>query len=203
MRLFHTSTSPFVRKVMLVLHETGLISQVETVFLRPQPWAPDAELSRSNPLAKIPVLTLDDGTTIYDSRVIVEYLDSIQKGDPLVPREGRERFRVLRTQALADGILEAAILVFYEREFRPKELHWEGWLDGQSTKVRQGLDALEQEASHFGERVDLGQIAAGAAIGWLAFRGVVGDPLAGRPHLARWYEAFATRPSMVATVPRA
>jgi glutathione S-transferase len=110
---------------------------------------------------------------------------------------------VLRLEALVDGILEAAVSVFYERTLRPKELVWEDWIQGQSQKVRQGLDALETEAPRFGPDVDLAQLCAGAAVGWLEFRSVLGDIRAGRPALFAWYDRFRERPSMRATEPHA
>jgi glutathione S-transferase len=108
---------------------------------------------------------------------------------------------VLRREALADGVLDAAILVFYERHSRPSELHWSDWLEGQSQKALQGLDALEREVASFAGRVDLGTISAAVALGWLDFRGVLGDLWATRPALASWYRGFAERSSMRATVP--
>jgi len=136
MRLYHTPTSPFVRKVMVAAHETGLVDRIETVFLRPVPMQPDPVLSKENPLSKIPVLITDDGP-LFDSPVICEYLDTLHGGRKLVEPSGPERFRTLRTQALCDGILDAAIVVFYEKQNRPKELHWQPWLDGHTQKVRQ------------------------------------------------------------------
>jgi glutathione S-transferase len=203
MKLYYTPTSPFVRKVLIAAHELGLAERVETTLLRPSPLAPNAELSGANPLSKIPALILDDGTGLYDSRVICEYLETLRApGVPaLVPASGPERFRTLRLQALCDGVLEAGILVFYERAMRPPALHWEDWLAGQTQKVLQGLDALERECAHFGDDVDLAQVAAGATIGWLEFRNVCGDLRSSRPRLFAWYERFSARPSMRATVP--
>lgn len=203
MKLYHTPTSPFVRKVMIAAHELGLAGRIETVHLRPSPLMPDPELSRTNPLSKIPALVLDDGEVLYDSRVICEYLDTLHEGRRLVPEAGPARWRTLRLQALCDGILDAGILVFYERLQRPGELHWESWIEGQTRKVHQGLDALEREVGALAGPVDLAQCAAGAALGWLEFRGAVGDIRAGRPGLTAWYEAFSQRPSMQATWPRA
>jgi glutathione S-transferase len=174
--------------------------ELETVFLRPSPLNPDPELSVSNPLSKIPALVLDDGTALYDSPVICEYLDGLAGGGRLLPASGSARWRVLRLQALADGIVDAGVMVFYESTLRPEALRWEAWLEGQRAKLRQGLDVLEGEAASFAG-VDLGQISAAAAIGWLEFRGCFGDVRAGRPALTRWYEAFSQRPSMVATIP--
>ncbi len=201
MRLYHTPTSPFVRKVMVVAHELGLASKIEFVFLRPTPLNSDATLSKENPLSKIPVLVLDDGTSIYDSAVICEYLDSLHDGEKIIPASGTERWRALRQQALSDGILEAGVVVFYERTMRPKELQWEAWLAGQTQKATQGLDALEREAAHFTDRVDIGLVCIGAMLGWLEFRKPFGDLRAGRPKLFAWYDRFAQRPSMTATAP--
>ncbi|MGA3123891.1 MAG: glutathione S-transferase N-terminal domain-containing protein [Polyangiaceae bacterium] len=202
MKLFFTETSPYVRKVRVAAFELGLQDRIETQFLRPVPVAADATLSRVNPLSKIPALVLDDGTTLYDSPVICEYLDTLHAGEKLVPDRGPPRFRVLRLQALCDGILEAAILVFYERTARPQALHWAPWTDGQSQKARQGLDELEREAPSFGSNVDLAQICTAVTLSWLEFRQVLGDIRAGRPKLSAWYDAFRTRPSMHATEPK-
>ena len=211
MKLFFTSTSPFARKVLVAAHELGLTHRIETMTLRPTPTKTDATLSKVNPLSKIPALVLDDGTTLYDSPVLCEYLESLREVEPtagshverLTPRSSPSRFRVLKNQALADGVLDAAILVFYERSQRPKELHWEAWLSGQTEKVMQGLDALDAEADSFSSTPDVGQIAAACTLGWLEFRDVFGDIRATRPKLTRWYETFAQRPSMKATEPKA
>ena len=201
MKLFHTPTSPYVRKVMVFAHETGLSSRITTTFLRPVPMKADATLSRDNPLSKIPALTTDDGVVLYDSGVICEYMDTLHDGPRLIPQAGPERWQALRIQALCNGILEAAILVFYERTLRPEGLRWTAWMDGQLEKVTQGLDALERDAATFGEKVELPQICAGATVGWLAFRNSLVEPTAGRPTLAKWYDQFAARESMRATVP--
>lgn len=205
MKLYHTPTSPFVRKVMITAHELGLAERIEVVFLRPNALSPDPVLSRQNPLSKIPCLVVDEGgreLALYDSVVICEYLDALV-GGRLIPAGGARRWEVLRRQALADGILDAGIQVFYERLHRPAELQWEAWMAGQRAKVHQGLDALERELGETAEgAVDLGWIAAAAAIGWLEFREVV-DVREGRPKLSAWYAAFCERPSMVATWPKA
>ncbi len=203
MKLYYTPTSPFVRKVLVSAHELGIADKLELTFLRPTPTKADSELSKVNPLNKIPALLLDDGTVLYDSSVIVEYLSSLAWGKPLLPASGLERFRVRRLEALSDGILEAGILVFYERASRPEEHWWQPWLDGQSEKARQGLDALETEVDRFGPEVDLAQISAAITFGWLEFRNTLGDIRHGRPKLAGWYDRFRARPSMVATEPKA
>jgi len=203
MKLYSTPTSPFVRKVLVAAHELGLADRIETELLRPSPTAADPRLSRDNPLSKIPALVLDDGASLYDSPVICEYLDALAGGGVLVPAAGPGRWDVLRTQALADGILDAAILVFYERQFRPAELHWDAWLAGQTQKALQGLDALEAQAAGFSAAPDVGQIASACALGWLEFRAPFGDVRAGRPALTAWFERFSSRPSMAATAPHA
>lgn len=202
MKLYYTPTSPFVRKVLVAAHELGLGDRIETVLLRPTPTKADVVLSAQNPLSKIPVLVLDDGTALYDSAVICEYLDSLQDGRRLVPRAGADRWRVLRGQALCDGVLEAGILVFYERTTRPPALHWFEWLEGQAQKANQGLDALEREVERFGRDVDLLQVCAGVTLGWLEFRNVLGDVRRGRPKLFAWYDGFRERRSMKVTEPR-
>ncbi len=210
MRLYYTPTSPFVRKVLVAAHELGLAARIQTEFLRPTPTAPDPVLSRANPLAKIPALIIDEAeptAALYDSPVICAYLDELAVAEgraPLVPSTGPERWRVLRCQALCDGILDAGILVFYERAQRPAALHWDAWLEGQTAKVQQGLDALEREVAAFGAAgagVDLAQICAGVTIGWLEFRNAVGEIRARRPALTAWYEAFRRRDAMRATEP--
>ena len=147
------------------------------------------------------MLVTDDGVALYDSAVICEYLDTIDSGRRLIPTESPERWQALRVQALADGILEASILFFYEKTLRPEEKHWAPWLDGQTEKARQGLDALERDAARFGKDVDLGQICAGVTFAWLEFRGVLGDVRKGRPALCDWYDRFRERESMKATAP--
>jgi glutathione S-transferase len=203
MKLYYTPTSAFVRKVLAVAHERSLVDRIELVTLRPSPLKADAELSRTNPLNKIPALCLEDGTVLYDSPVICEYLDALDGAPRLVPAAGPERWRVLRLQALADGVIDAGVLVYYERSQRPPEYLFQPWVDGQLQKVRQGLDALDAECARFAPgTVDLAQIATGACVAWLAFRNVL-EPLEGRAQLARWYDAFQARPSMRATAPRA
>lgn len=205
MRLYFTESSPFVRKVLVAAHELGVQGRIETTFLRPSPRKADPELSKANPLSKIPALVTDDGTTLFDSRVIVEYLHTLAPADAhaLVPSSGPSRFRVLRTQALCDGILEAGIAVRYEQVERPEAMWFEPWLTGQTEKANQGFDALEREAASFGSDVDLAQICAAITFGWFEFRNPIGDIRKGRPALTKFYEAFLARPSMQATMPKA
>ncbi len=201
MKLFHSGTSPFVRKVMIVAHETNLVSRIELTSV-PAPTVPTntyVELAKNNPLAKIPALVLDDGTVLFDSRVICEYLDTLHNGPHLLP-DGHDRFRALRLQALADGAIDAGILMRFEQSLRPEPLRWSDWLDGQARKVNGVLDELEKTT--FPEVLDLGQIAAACAIEWLEFRKPLPDIRANRPRLFAWFDAMQKRPSFVATAPK-
>lgn len=203
MKIYYTPTSPFVRKVLVCARELGLADRIETELLRPSPTKADPTLSKANPLNKIPALVLEDGSTLYDSPVICEYLATLAPERALVASSGPERWRVLRLQALCDGVLDAGILHFYEKAHRPSNLWWDPWLEGQREKALQGLDALESEVAHFGKSVDLAQICAGVTLGWLEFRNVFGDIRANRRKLFHWYDEFAKRPSMAETVPHA
>ena len=137
---------------------------------------------------------------LYDSRVICEYLNGL--GDRrLIPRSGETRLRVLTEQALADGVMDAAVLMRYETALRPEALRWSEWTSGQLAKVTSGLDALEARAANFGDRVDVGTIAFACALGYLDFRFASLRWRETRPNAAAWFEWFGGRDSMVATRP--
>jgi glutathione S-transferase len=203
MKLYYASASPFVRKVTVTAIETGLDKKIERVPTTVVPVKPNIDLGRENPLMKVPTLVTDGGEILFDSRVICEYLDSLHDGRKLIPASGGERWRVLRLQALADGLMDAGILYRYEQALRPAEKHWSDWLDGQAKKATQTLDMLEAESDALVGPINLGQITVTCALGWFEFRKPIGDIRAGRPKLFRWYDEFAKRPSMQATVPKA
>jgi glutathione S-transferase len=203
MKLYYSSASPFVRKVTVTAIECGLDKKIEHHPTMVVPIKPNAELARDNPLMKVPTLTTDGREILYDSRVICEYLDSLHDGRKLLPASGGERWRVLRLQALGDGILDAGILSRYETGIRPAEKQWSDWISGQATKIKQGLDMAESEAELLAGPIDLGQITIACAVGWLEFRKPIGDIRHGRPKLAKWYDEFVKRPSMQATLPKA
>ena len=203
MKLYHSAASPFVRKSLVAAHETGLAGRIEIATIALTPVASNAQLNEENPLGKIPALVLEDGTTLFDSRVICEYLDTLHDGPRLFPADERERWTALRRQALADGLLDAAILGRYETFLRPAERQWTDWIDGQRAKFRRALDALEGEADRFGDTLDIGTIAAGCAADYLDFRSLDDGWRDSRPRLAAWLEKFAARPSMQATRPSA
>jgi glutathione S-transferase len=135
--------------------------------------------------------------------VICEYLDSLHDGRKLIPPSGGERWRVLRLQALSDGILDAGILCRYEVMVRPENLRFAEWTNGQGTKVAQGLDMIENDGELLSGPINLGQISIACALGWLEFRKPTGEMRPGRPKLFKWYDEFNRRPSMQATLPKA
>ncbi len=201
MKLFFAALSPFVRKVRVAAMELGLDKRIELVTVATTPVAMNAELAKVNPLGKLPALVADDGDLLIDSSVIVEYLDALAGGGKIVPAKGPERWRVKRTEALADGMSDAAILMRYEAAMRPPEKQWPDWVAGQKQKVTQALDALEGQAWLFDEKIDAGKIATGCGLGYLDLRFA---DLGWRKQcetLGRWYDGFAKRPSMEATKP--
>jgi len=204
MTLFHNPASPYVRKVMVLLHETGQLDRVALQASQLTPVNPDTALNQDNPLGKIPALRLADGNVLYDSRVILDYLDQQHVGNPLIPREGSARWRRLTLAALADGIMDASVLIRYELALRAPEKHWELWLDGQRDKIRRALavleaDAIAELASHF----DVAAISVACALGYLDFRHPDLQWRDVQPRLAAWYAEVSQRPSMLATQPPA
>ena len=171
MKLHSNPASPYGRKVKVVAHETGLFPRLSIHNLQTSAVGPDLALVADNPLGKIPCLVLDNGGALYDSRVICEYLDTLHQGARLFPAGGAERWEALRLQALADGIMDAALLTRYETFLRPEALRWTAWVDGQLDKVARALDRIEAvEAPGFGARVDIGTITIACALGYLDFR---------------------------------
>jgi glutathione S-transferase len=200
MKLYYSPTSPFVRKVLLTAIELGLRDRIELVPVQHSPVEPDAALDQTNPVGKIPTLIADDGTEVYDSPVICEYLDSLHQGARLFPASGTARWHALRLQALADGIMDAAVLVRYETWLRPAELRWQAWTDGQMRKIERGLDALEGQVAGLAG-LTIGTISAACALGYIDLRlGSLGwrDR---RPQLSSWLADFARRPSFHDTRP--
>lgn len=201
MKLHHNTASPFIRKVMAVAIETGLDQRLELVNCAVTPVKPSDDLNRTNPLGKVPALILDDGSTLFDSRVICEYLDTLHEGQRLFPTQGPARWTALRRQALADGIMDAAVNLRYETFLRPEERRWPDWIDNQRLKCLRACDELEKEADSFGNQVDIGTIAIACALGYLDFRLADWGWREGRPALAGWLEVFSHRPSLAGTTP--
>jgi len=203
MTLFHNPASPFVRKVLVLLHETGQQDRVALQLSQLTPVKPDRALIEDNPLSKIPALRLANGSVIHDSRVILDYLDHQHVGNPLIPRDGAARWRRLTLASLADGVMDAAVMIRYETALRPVEKHWDEWLDAQRDKIRRALGLLEAEAiaelaSHF----DVASISVACALGYLDLRHPDLEWRKANPQLAAWFAEVSLRPSMIETVPK-
>ncbi|EZH80049.1 glutathione S-transferase [Ectopseudomonas composti] len=200
MQLIYAAASPFARKVRVLAAETGLLARIELLDTAVLPITLNERVNALNPLGKIPVLLTDAGEALYDSRVICEYLDTLHAGAKLLP-SGAARWQVLRLAALADGLMDAALLARYERAARPVELQWPAWLDGQLGKVQRALAELEHQIEHLQGPLDLAQIGVACALGYLDFRFADLDWRAAHPGLAAFQQDFAQRASMQASAP--
>jgi glutathione S-transferase len=188
-------TSPFGRKIKIAIAELGLDDRIEVVPADTND--PAESLRRQNPLGKVPTLVFEDGATLFDSRVIAEYLDHLAGGGRLFPA-GEARFAQLRLQALADGICDAGLLQVYETRLRAAEMRNAGWVENQAGKVARALTALEAAPPVY-DRPRIGEIALACALGYLDLR-FEGAWRAGHPALVAWLDAFASRvPAFEAT----
>lgn len=197
MRLHWSPRSPFVRKVMVVAHEHGLVERIDRVRSVAATTTPNLAIMADNPLSKIPAMVLGDGSVLHDSRVICEYLDTIGGAPALFPPEPA-RWSALRRQALGDGMLDLAVAWRGERN-RDAALQSRPHLDAYRVKARATLDRLEREAPPVDTPIDIGWITIGCALGYLDFRFADLDWRARCPALAAWFARFAQRPSMMAT----
>ncbi len=200
MKLRYSLASPFARKVLITGLETGLDSRIERIPT--DAWAPDTDLPRDNPLCKVPALITDGGEHLYDSPVICEYLDSLHAGSKLFPPTGEARWTALRRQALADGIMDAAVASRTESTNRPAEYRWTGWLDRQGRAIARAVDTLETEAPGLAGTFSIGEIAVVCALGYLDYRLPALAWRQDHPRLASWYALQQDRASVAATVPR-
>jgi len=191
--------SPFVRKVRIAASLLGLDREItiETA----DTMNPSDTVRQQNPLGKIPALMLEDGTVLFDSRVILDYLDHRAGGGKIVPKEPAARFAALRLQALADGLMDASILLIYEGRWRPAERHEPKWIDHQAGKVARAFAALEAAPPALDTPPNVGQIALACALGYRDFR-FEGSWRKDHPHLVAWLDNFAARvPAFAATKP--
>jgi glutathione S-transferase len=202
MKLAYSSASPYVRKVNICAEELGLASRIENVPTKVLPSEPNRDYGKSAPLMKVPALTLDDGTVLFDSVVICEYLDSLSGSNKLFPASGNARWKALRTHSLANGILDAAILTRYETFLRPEALRWDAWTQGQLLKVDQGLAELDRAAADL-KGLDIGSITVGCTLGYLDFRFADRNWRGKHAKLAAWFEEISKRDSFRKTVPKA
>ncbi|MGE0231140.1 MAG: glutathione S-transferase family protein [Flavobacteriaceae bacterium] len=189
--------SPFGRKVKIAMHQLGLADRIRVEMT--DTTDPEDSIRRQNPLGKIPALVLEDGTVLYDSPVILEYLDALAGGGQILPRDGADRWRVLTLHALADGIMDAALLQVYEKRYRDESTHNTRWLDLQAGKIARGLSVLDRNPP--APRVDMGTIALACALGYLDLR-FDGAWRKAYPALEKWLAAFAAAvPSFEKTAP--
>lgn len=203
MKLIGSLTSPFVRKVRIVAME----KHIDLEFAVDIPWTPDTKVPDANPLGKVPVLLMDDGSTLFDSRVIVEYLDTVTPVSRLIPEGNRQRISVKRWEALADGIVDAAALIFLERTKRAPEHQSQDWVVRQEQKMFRGLEAMSEELGEkkfcTGETMNLADIAVGCALSYLDFRFPEINWREAHPNLAKLAEKLFAMEPFVATIPKA
>ncbi|MGO4701976.1 glutathione S-transferase family protein [Dyella sp. 2RAB6] len=196
MKLLYQTHSPYARKVLVAAHEIGLASRLEVIHHETSPTRRNEAVYAVNPLGKVPVLLRDDGSVLFDSNVICEYLDGLHDGPKLIPAQATAHYGVLLIQALAQGISDAGIAARWDIERRPEALRWPVLVEAYREKIAATCDYLEREFDV--DAVDLGAIALATALSWIEFREVY-DFRVRRPRLAAWYERFAQRPSMRAT----
>lgn len=201
MKLHWSPRSPFVRKVTILLQETGLDKQVSHIRSVAAIAVPNAALMLDNPLSQIPTLVLDDGQVLYDSPVICEYLDSLHDGPRFFPAAGPARWLALRRQALADGML-TILLVWRQERMKTSAQQLPDWLASFATKINASLARLEQEAPALSrDGFDIGHVSIGCMLSYLDYRFSDLDWRTGHPALAAWHAGFAQRPAVIATAP--
>ncbi len=203
MKLFYSPASPYVRKIMVIAHEKGIADRFDKIGVTVSPVGRNEDVLRNNPLGKIPCLVLDDGRSLFDSRVIAAFVDSLSTPH-LNPDDGAARYDAMTLEALADGLLDACLLLRYETILRPAERYWQEWYDGQMGKVDRALDLLDSRwiGALIGP-VTIGVIAAACALGYLDFRFADKDWRKSRPDLDVFFARFRERPSMQMTRPPA
>lgn len=202
MQLIGSLSSPYVRKVRVLSAEKA----IDCPLTLEDVWAADTSIRHNNPLGKVPCLLLDDGYALYDSRVICQYLDALPPAHSLIPAAGRERIAVLRWEALADGVLDAGVLLRLEQTLRTPPERSAKWLARQRVKVDAGLAAMARDLDGRewcnGARFTLADIATGCALGWLAFRLPEITWREQFPNLAGYYAKLMTRRSFADSAPK-
>lgn len=190
MRLLSAPPSPYGRKVKIVAHMKGVMDRIEVVTVDTNDPNKARELQGENPLVKIPVLILDGGMQLFDSHVICEYLDTLSPSPRLFPDPGPQRFNTLTLGALGDGVLDAALLLVYEKRFRPEDKWVASWMDRQQTKIDSAVGHLEQNPPEFGKSPDYGHVTIASALGYLDLRHE-GRWRKTSPKLVAWLQRFA------------
>lgn len=202
MKLYASTTSPYVRKVLIVAHEAGVADRIERLPMTGTATTRDMNVVAHNPLGQVPTMVLDDGRVLADSRVICEYLDSLGKAG-MVPAGGDARWNVLTEHSIADGALVALLLIRYETFLRPESLRWADWTAAQWAKVHSALDYFEARANGFGERFDIALATVICVVSYMDLRMPDAGWRSRAPRLARWYGAVGTRLSVAATALKA
>ncbi|HKY02026.1 MAG TPA: glutathione S-transferase [Burkholderiales bacterium] len=201
MKLIGSLTSPYVRKVRIVAAE----KRVDFEWVQENPWSAETAVPQFNPLGKVPILVLDDGSTLFDSRVICEFLDNVSPIAKLFPQGNRDRIQVRRWEALADGVLDAGVAVRLENN-RPQNERSPSWIERHLRKVETGLNAMEADLGDqtwcYGNAFSLADICVAACLGWLDFRFPQNNWRASRPNLMRHAAKLGERPSVAETLPR-
>jgi glutathione S-transferase len=201
MKLIGSLGSPYVRKVRVVMLE----KRIDYDFVLENVWSPNTTIQESNPLGKVPCLVMEDGGAMFDSRVIVEYLDTLTPVGKLIPPNGRERAEVKCWEALADGVADAGMLLRLEHTLRPAEQRTQAWIDRQMSKVDAGLKAmsagLKDTAYCAGNQYTLADVAVGCTLGWLSFRFPEIKWRDDYPNLDKLFEKLSERPSFKETLP--
>jgi glutathione S-transferase len=201
MRLHWSPRSPYARKVMVFAHEAGLAGRIEKIPTLVSMTAPNRDLMRVNPIAKIPTLITDEGMVLYDSSVICEYLDGLNAGEKLFPAEPARRWPALRWHALGNNMLDNLVPWRNER-LRPAAQQSPETLAAYDLKVRSAVSALDAEAEALGRaRTSIGHVTLAVALGYIDFRFADLGWREGNGRLAAWHETFARRPSITGTVP--
>lgn len=195
MKLYYSAVSPYVRKIMIVSYELGLLGQIETIPVSLSPYAPNNDVLGLNPLGKIPVLFDDHGEVVSDSSVITEYLLTLSKNQSLLPEDLTQRFRTLTKVSLVDGMLEAAQLVRFELA-RPEGYAYPEWLDAQTGKILRSIIFFE---SNLPDRFDLVAVSLCATLPWIELRLPNLKWRENAPQLATWLDNQANRPSVFET----
>jgi glutathione S-transferase len=202
MKLIGSTASPFVRKVRVVLAEKKLDCEFELEDV----WSAETAIHLANPLGQVPCLVMEDGSSMYDSRVIAEYLDTLTPVCKLLPPNGRDRADVKVWEALSDGVADAAVLVRLEKTLRPAEQQSAAWIDRQMGKVHAGLAVMSANLGESpfckGNHYTLADVAVGCTLGWLLFRFPEIDWRADYANLARLFDKLSERPSFKESVPQ-
>jgi glutathione S-transferase len=201
MKLIGSLTSPYVRKARIVFAE----KKIEVPLIQENVWSQDTKIMESNPLGKVPCLVMDDGGAMFDSRVIVEYADTLSPVNKLIPSSGKDKAAVKTWEALADGILDASVLARLEATWRPDEQKSQAWIDRQLHKIDVSLKAMSKGLGEsewcFGNQLSLADIAVGCALDYLIFRFPNIQWQTSYPNLNRLYEKLMSRPSFANTAP--